>query len=61
MNTSKKDFLNSLDLIDPSMEKYVPYALQDLWELGSMPEYVIKRIENHMICSTWLLKKNCIA
>ncbi len=52
MNTSKKDFLNSLDLIDPNMEKHVPYALQDLWELGSMPKYIIKLIEKNIEPST---------
>lgn len=48
MKNSNKDFLDSLDLIDQEMEEYIPYVLQDLWELGSIPEYIYLLIDKHV-------------
>lgn len=47
MENQKKDFLDSLDLIDQEMEKYIPYVLQDLWELGSIPDYIFQLINKN--------------
>ena len=48
MGKINQDFLNSLDLQDKEMERFIPFALQDLWELGSIPEYVYQLVENHV-------------
>lgn len=48
MENINKDFLDSLDLLDKEMEKHIPYVLQDLWELGSIPEYVHKLIDKNV-------------
>ncbi|ELR71096.1 Putative methyltransferase [Fulvivirga imtechensis AK7] len=42
------EFLNSLDLIDRKLEQHIPFILADLWELGSMPEYIIKLIRKNV-------------
>lgn len=46
MKETDSYFLESLDLIDAKVEKHIPYILKDLWELGSMPEYVIDLVTN---------------
>ena len=48
MDKTNQDFLDSLDLQDKEMEKYIPYVLQDLWELGSIPDYIYQLIDNHV-------------
>ena len=48
MENINKDFLDSLDLHDKEMEKYIPYVLQDLWELGSIPEYIYQLIDKNI-------------
>ncbi len=48
MENTNKDFLNSLDLIDKEMEKHIPYVLKDLWELGSIPEYIYQLIDKNI-------------
>jgi SAM-dependent methyltransferase len=48
MKNSNEDFLVSLDLIDQEMEDYIPYVLQDLWELGSIPEYIYRLIDKNI-------------
>ena len=47
MKKSNNDFFDSLDLIDQEMEEYIPYVLQDLWELGSIPEYIYLLIDKY--------------
>ncbi len=47
MENSNKEFLDSLDLIDEEMEKFIPYSLQDLSELGSIPEYIYRLVERN--------------
>lgn len=37
----RKEFQNSLDLTSEELEKHVPELLRGLWELGSMPPYII--------------------
>ncbi|MCK4661482.1 MAG: methyltransferase domain-containing protein [Bacteroidales bacterium] len=48
MDDSKQAFLKSLDLIDQEVEKFIPFILEDLWELGSMPDYVIKLVKKNI-------------
>ena len=48
MDNTDQDFLDSLDLLDKEMEKYIPFVLQDLWELGSIPEYIYQLIDNNI-------------
>jgi cyclopropane fatty-acyl-phospholipid synthase-like methyltransferase len=48
-NSPKTAFQHSLDLTSEELEAYVPELLKGLWELGSMPEYIIKIFEsNHL-------------
>ncbi len=55
MDKINQDFLDSLDLQDKEMEKYIPYVLQDLWGLGSIPDYIYQLIDTHV--DTKRLKK----
>jgi len=48
MENINKDFLDSLDLLDKEMERFIPYVLQDLWELGSIPDYIYQLIDNNV-------------
>lgn len=48
IKNSNKDFLDSLDLIDQEMKEHIPYILQDLWELGSIPEYIYLLIDENV-------------
>ena len=48
MDNINQDFLDSLDLQDKEMERYIPYVLQDLWELGSIPDYIYQLINNNI-------------
>ncbi len=43
-NLKKKEFQNSLDLTSDEVERYIPELLKGLWELGSVPEYIIELI-----------------
>lgn len=43
-NLTKKEFQKSLDLTNDELESYIPELLKGLWELGSMPEYIIELI-----------------
>jgi cyclopropane fatty-acyl-phospholipid synthase-like methyltransferase len=46
-NFKKKEFQNSLDLTSDELDRYIPELLKGLWELGSMPEYVIELIRRN--------------
>lgn len=48
MDNINKNFLDSLDLHDKEMEKHIPYVLQDLWELGSIPVYIYRLIDKNV-------------
>jgi cyclopropane fatty-acyl-phospholipid synthase-like methyltransferase len=43
-NLKRKEFQNSLDLTSDELERYSPELLNGLWELGSVPEYIIELI-----------------
>jgi SAM-dependent methyltransferase len=44
MNEPRQAFHQSLDLTSPGIEPFIPYILTDLWELGSMPDYIIRLV-----------------
>lgn len=46
-NSKKEAFQSSLDLTSDELEGYIPELLQGLWELGSMPEYIIELIDRN--------------
>jgi len=48
MNEIRNDFLDSLDLVDSEIISFIPEILKDLWELGSMPDYIIDLVEKHI-------------
>jgi SAM-dependent methyltransferase len=48
MDPSNQEFLNSLDLPDREIEAFIPVILGDLWELGSMPEYIVGLVRKHI-------------
>ncbi len=41
-------FLKSLSADDEAIAPYLPYLLQDLWSLGSVPQYVFDIIEHNI-------------
>jgi cyclopropane fatty-acyl-phospholipid synthase-like methyltransferase len=43
-NSVKKEFQNSLDITSDEIENYIPELLKGLWELGSVPAYIIELI-----------------
>lgn len=46
-NLKKKAFQNSLGVTSDELESYIPELLMGLWELGSMPEYIIELIDRN--------------
>lgn len=48
MQEIEDDFLDSLDLDDSEIVPFIPEILKDLWELGSMPDYVIELVEKYI-------------
>lgn len=44
---TKKEFRSSLDLTNDELENYIPDLLKGLWELGSMPEYIVELIDRN--------------
>jgi SAM-dependent methyltransferase len=48
MEEIRNVFLDSLDLDDSEIVPYIPEILKNLWELGSMPDYVIDLVEKHI-------------
>lgn len=48
MNEITDDFLDSLDLDDSQIVPFIPEILKDLWELGSIADYVVELVEKHI-------------
>ena len=48
MPSSDQSFLDSLDLQHTALEPFIPFILEDLWELGSIPEYIIQLARKHI-------------
>jgi cyclopropane fatty-acyl-phospholipid synthase-like methyltransferase len=46
---TRKEFQNSLDLTSEDLEGFIPDLLKGLWELGSMPTYIIELIDRNSI------------
>jgi ubiquinone/menaquinone biosynthesis C-methylase UbiE len=49
MKEIENNFLDSLDLDDSEIIPFVPEILKDLWELGSIPKYIIELVEKHIL------------
>lgn len=48
-NRTAKNFYDSLDLTHDRLNSYLPQLFEGLWELGSMPQYIIDLIERNHI------------
>jgi SAM-dependent methyltransferase len=46
---TQKEFQSSLDLTSEDLESFIPDLLKGLWELGSMPTYIIELIDRNSI------------
>lgn len=44
----EKSVVMAMDGTDSNLFPYLPYILQDLWELGASPEAVLKLVKKHM-------------
>jgi hypothetical protein len=40
--------VKSLDGEDNELYNFIPYLLQDLWEIGSSPEVIINMVKKHI-------------
>lgn len=47
MQSLEDSVVRALDGTDPEIFPYIPYILQDLWEIGSSPETIIELIKKH--------------
>lgn len=47
MKTLEESVVTAMDGSDTELFPYLPYILQDLWEIGSDPETIIKLIKKH--------------
>lgn len=47
MQSLEDSVVRALDGTDPEIFPYLPYILQDLWEIGSSPETIIELIKKH--------------
>jgi len=48
MNALEKSVVESLDGSDPDLFPFLPYILQDLWELGADPSVMLSLIKNNI-------------
>ncbi len=48
MENHSDDFFDSLDITDDALLPFIPTILEDLWELGSMPEYIVKLVHQYV-------------
>ncbi len=47
ISSVEKSVVVALDGTDSNLFPYLPYILQDLWELGTSPEVVLKLVRKH--------------
>ena len=47
INSVEKSVVDALDGTDSNLFPYLPYILQDLWELGTSPEVVLDLVRKH--------------
>ncbi|MBU4494246.1 MAG: class I SAM-dependent methyltransferase, partial [Acidobacteria bacterium] len=45
--TIEESVVTAMDGADSNLFPYLPYILQDLWEIGSSPEVIIELIRKH--------------
>ncbi len=48
----ESDFLGSLDASDAAIAPFLPNLLQDIWEMGSDPETVVRLFQKHELLQT---------
>ncbi len=48
METMEATILRSLDAGSGELYEFLPYLLQDLWELGAAPEIIVKMVQTHL-------------
>ncbi len=46
MKTLEESVVTAMDGSEPSLFPYLPYILQDIWEIGADPDVIIKLIKN---------------
>jgi len=49
ISTVEKSVVEALDGTDSNLFPFLPYILQDIWELGASPEAVLKLVKKHTI------------
>jgi len=61
MRTLEESAVIAMDGSDQELFPFLPYILQDLWEIGSDPETIIKLIKKHFPdrADLWLLDLGC--
>lgn len=47
MKSLEESVITAMDGSDIKIFPYLPYILQDLWELGAIPDTMIKLIKKH--------------
>ena len=47
MSTVEESVVMAMDGVDSNLFPYLPYILQDIWEIGTSPEIVIELIKKH--------------
>lgn len=47
MNSLEESVVTAMDGSDPEIFPYLPYILQDFWEIGASPEVIIELIRKH--------------
>lgn len=59
--TIEESVVQAMDGTDAELFPFLPYILQDLWEIGAyirQQEIEIDVLENKAVCATFVLKKN---
>ena len=48
MKTIEESVLTAMDCTDSEILPYLPYILQDFWEIGSDPDVIIDLLKKHL-------------
>ena len=49
MKSIEESVVTALDGSEPEIYSYIPYILQDLWEIGASPETIIRLVKKHKV------------
>lgn len=47
MKTLEESVMATLDVADKELYPFLPYILQDIWEMGTLPEVIIRLLSGH--------------